>query len=93
MMAQILNIKKSYVDEETEIIQEQEDKEVEEEFNVHQHYVSPDVTLLEGDEMCCDSDGDNEVGYQNASYWALPENVRHAIDLSKKKSKHSDFCN
>jgi hypothetical protein len=31
--------------------------------------------------------------YKNSAYWALPENVRHAIDLSKKKSKHSDFYN
>jgi hypothetical protein len=31
--------------------------------------------------------------YQNSVYWALPENVRHAIDQAKKKSKHSDFCN
>ena len=25
------------------------------------------------------------------AYLRLPENVRHAIDLSKKKSKHSEF--
>jgi hypothetical protein len=31
--------------------------------------------------------------YKNKAYWALPENVRHAIDLSKKKSRHSDFYN
>ena len=39
------------------------------------------------------SDNDMDVGYRNASFWALPENVRHAIDLSKKKSKSTDFCN
>lgn len=34
-----------------------------------------------------------EGNYKNAAYWALPENVRHAIDISKKKSKHSAFYN
>ena len=40
-----------------------------------------------------DSSNENAQGeeYKNKSYWSLPENVRHAIDLSKKKSKHSDF--
>ena len=37
-----------------------------------------------------ESSGDEE-GYKNNAYWALPENVRHAIDLSKKKNKKSDF--
>ena len=36
-------------------------------------------------------EGENLDGYKNKAYWALPENVRNAIDLSKKKSKHSDF--
>ena len=40
-----------------------------------------------------DSGPDTPEEYKNAAYWALPENVRHAIDLSKKKSKHSDFYN
>ena len=38
-----------------------------------------------------DSSEDEAEEYKNNSYWALPENVRHAIDLSKKKSRHSDF--
>ena len=36
---------------------------------------------------------DDKTYYQDATYWSLPENVRHAIDLSKKKTKHSDFYN
>ena len=36
-------------------------------------------------------EGQNLDQYKNKAYWALPENVRNAIDLSKKKSKHSDF--
>ena len=41
-----------------------------------------------------DSEDDNkEYGYQDKQYWALPENVRHAIDAAKKKSKHTDFYN
>jgi hypothetical protein len=34
-----------------------------------------------------------EENYKNKAYWALPENVRHAIDISKKKSRHSAFYN
>ena len=34
-----------------------------------------------------------KVNYKNSAYWALPENVRHAIDCARKKSKHSDFYN
>jgi len=40
-----------------------------------------------------DEDSDTIHGYQNAAYWSLPDNVRHAIDLSKHKSKHTDFYN
>jgi hypothetical protein len=29
--------------------------------------------------------------WRNAAYWRLPENVRHAIDVAKMKSKHSEF--
>lgn len=37
-------------------------------------------------------DEEVEDDYRDAAYWQLPENVRHAIDISKrKKSKHSDF--
>ena len=38
-----------------------------------------------------DSSSGDEDNYKNKAYWSLPENVRNAIDLSKKKSKHSDF--
>lgn len=43
-----------------------------------------------------DDEGKKKNGlyeYQNSSYWALPEHVRHAIDQAKKKSKHSEFYN
>jgi hypothetical protein len=30
-----------------------------------------------------------DESYKTQAYWALPENVRHAIDVSKKKAKHS----
>lgn len=29
--------------------------------------------------------------WKNASYWKLPENVRSAIDIARKKAHHSDF--
>ena len=29
--------------------------------------------------------------WRNKAYWALPENVRNAIDVAKMKRKHSDF--
>jgi hypothetical protein len=29
--------------------------------------------------------------YKNEAYWRLPENVRHAVDIAKTKSKHSEF--
>ena len=29
--------------------------------------------------------------WKNDQYWALPENVRNAIDVAKMKKKHSDF--
>ena len=28
---------------------------------------------------------------KDKAYWALPEHIRHAIDISRKKSKHSEF--
>ena len=31
------------------------------------------------------------VSYKTKAYYALPENVRHAIDLSKAKNKNTDF--
>jgi hypothetical protein len=40
-----------------------------------------------------ESSDEGRADYQDAAYWSLPENVRHAIDLSKKKSKHTDFYN
>lgn len=32
-----------------------------------------------------------DYSYRDANYWALPENVRAAIDVAKMKSKHSEF--
>jgi len=32
-----------------------------------------------------------EGSWKNEQYWALPENVRNAIDVAKMKKKHSDF--
>ena len=32
-----------------------------------------------------------DYSYRDAGYWALPENVRSAIDMAKMKSKHSEF--
>ena len=32
-----------------------------------------------------------DTSYKDANYWALPENVRNAIDVAKMKSKHSAF--
>ena len=29
--------------------------------------------------------------WRNQQYWALPENVRKAIDMAKMKKRHSDF--
>ena len=48
---------------------------------------------LESPEKSLGSDSDNQdnEAYRNSKYWSLPENVRHAIDLTKKKQKHSDF--
>jgi hypothetical protein len=40
----------------------------------------------EVDESCNDSGH-----WKTAAYWRLPENVRHAIDVAKLKSKHSEF--
>ena len=53
-------------------------------------------TPIEDDDDSNEEESDEEfvdLGYQNQQYWALPENVRHAIDLHKKKSKRTDFCN
>jgi hypothetical protein len=47
----------------------------------------------EDDETSSDEDMEAKVNYKNSSYWALPDNVRHAIDCARKKSKHSDFYN
>lgn len=32
-----------------------------------------------------------DQSYKNQAYWALPPNVRNAIDLAKMKSQHSAF--
>jgi hypothetical protein len=49
------------------------------------------VKKLETQSNYSSEEGQNLDGYKNEAYWALPENVRNAIDISKKKSKHSDF--
>ena len=36
---------------------------------------------------------DREQRHNDPAYWALPENVRNAIDYARQKSKHSDFYN
>ena len=33
----------------------------------------------------------DQGSYKDEAYWSLPENVRHAIDLTKRKHQHSDF--
>lgn len=40
-----------------------------------------------------DEDMDAKINYKNSAYWALPDNVRQAIDIARRKSKHSDFYN
>ena len=42
-------------------------------------------------ETSSEEDPEAKVNYKNYTYWALPDNVRHAIDTAKRKSKHSDF--
>jgi hypothetical protein len=37
------------------------------------------------------SAADRNPVWRDEAYWRLPENVRHAIDVAKLKSKHSDF--
>jgi len=34
---------------------------------------------------------DIDEAYKNDAYWALPPNVRNAIDIAKQKSTHSEF--
>ena len=34
---------------------------------------------------------DKHAPWKTKTYWALPENVRNAIDVAKKKSMHSEF--
>ena len=40
-----------------------------------------------------EEDLEAKQSYKTAGYWALPENVRHAIDVAREKSRHSDFYN
>lgn len=37
------------------------------------------------------TDYEAKTNYKTAAYWNMPENVRHAIDKARSKSKHSDF--
>ena len=32
-----------------------------------------------------------DLSYRTADFWALPENVRSAIEISKRKQSHSEF--
>ena len=32
-----------------------------------------------------------DLSYRTEKFWKLPENVRNAIELSKRKESHSDF--
>lgn len=32
-----------------------------------------------------------DQSYKTKAYWQLPENVRNAIDVAKKKANHSEF--
>ena len=51
---------------------------------------------FENEDNSSDEEGSKEgccqhAYWRNAAYWRLPENVRHAIDVAKMKSKHSEF--
>lgn len=88
MMAQILNIKsKDTCAHVNPPVEENPETEESDENN---------RTPPSGDEEDADAESyDGPVtglDYQDEAYWKLPENVRHAVDLSKRKSKRSDFC-
>ena len=97
MMAQILNIKKTdccdHDAEAKKAAKELEQQQREEVDAIIQAVTSESDDEENKEDFDILSDNDLDVGYRNASYWALPENVRHAIDLSKRKSKNTDFCN
>ena len=38
-----------------------------------------------------DDSDKRDNSYKDATYWALPDNVRTAIDVAKSKAKHSEF--
>jgi len=53
-----------------------------------------DLALPDFEEFMREKDKLNEpVGepWKDADYYRLPENVRHAIDVAKMKSAHSEF--
>ena len=53
-----------------------------------------DESAVDDEEDEGDGDIDDKcknMYWRNAAYWRLPENVRHAIDVAKLKSKHSEF--
>ena len=54
---------------------------------------SSEDLIEEEDYTSSDEDMEAKINYKNSAYWALPDNVRHAIDCARKKSKHSDFYN
>ena len=47
--------------------------------------------LLSMSDASSDREQIKEGSWKNDQYWALPENVRKAIDMAKMKKKHSDF--
>ena len=51
---------------------------------------SSDISVLSSEEEY-KRDKKNDFSYRDESYWKLPENVRHAVDLSQAKSPHTDF--
>ena len=47
--------------------------------------------LEDASDESSERDDIQEDHWKNRQYWALPENVRHAIDTAQLKKKHSDF--
>ena len=54
--------------------------------------VTTEESIEESESSHNDSEEAFDQGsYKDEAYWSLPENVRHAIDLTKRKNQHSDF--
>ena len=58
---------------------------------------SKDIRIQEGqredtaEDLNAICDPDLKYEWRNSQYWALPENVRNAIDVAQMKKKHSNF--